>query len=264
MTNHGLPVGKKVLILISDGTNVNLNATNQKSGSGQTSQSAINWAKTNADNAKTGSEGLVQTEIYTIHFGNAGSDGQYNPAPRDFIAGLATGDFTIGGHQPGSKNEAGTSNDSTLIYNENHDGDHFYISPTSEEMADIFQIIGEEILEPSVNELPPTLVVITQVNNSSGTSNKTSTDFTITIDNPSPQTFQGSETGELRTLNPGDYNITSEIDPQYSVSNSPDCSGTIAAAETKTCVIIYTANPPPPPPIETQQNIDINSWKETS
>ena len=246
----------KFLILVSDGkptlpnTGRNSTALNQEA------------ALDKADFAKTdkGAANDYVTEIYTIHFGDA--------TGRDFLSHLANGTTTVPGHENGSENGAGTSNDSTLIYNENHDGDHFYISPTSEEMAGIFQIIGEEILAPSVNELPPTLVVITQVNNISGTANKTANQFKLDLYNPADSTtsqeLTGLENGELRTLTTGSYNVAPRSDPdkQYTVSASPDCSGTIAAAETKTCVIIYTANSPSPPPIEMQQNIDINSWEE--
>jgi len=151
------------------------------------------------------------------------------------------------------------------VYGENHDGDHFYISPSAAEMADIFQVIGEAILAPTVGELSPALVVVTQVNNASGTAGKSPADFTISIDNPSAHSFADNGTGTvLSNLVAGSYTVMPGPDPdgKYGVSQSPDCSGTIAAAQTKTCVIVYTANPPAPPPIDIQQNIDINSWVE--
>jgi hypothetical protein len=104
--------------------------------------------------------------------------------------------------------------------------------------------------------------VVTQVNNSSGTANKTPADFTINIDNPSAQSFPGSEAGKLLTLNVGNYSVEPVPDDSYAFYKSAECTGSIIAAQTKTCVVIYTANPPPPPPIDMQQNIDINSWQE--
>ncbi|MEJ0001783.1 MAG: hypothetical protein WDN09_01170 [bacterium] len=117
---------KKVLILISDGTNVNLDSSNA-TGSTNTTQSAINWAKTEATNAKNGSGGLPQTEIYTIHFGSTASDGTYNPSPRNFIAGLATS----------------SANDKATAALENSDDDHFFIAPSSSDMQKVFNTIGK-------------------------------------------------------------------------------------------------------------------------
>ena len=151
------------------------------------------------------------------------------------------------------------------IAGENADGDNFYISPNSTELTQIFKTVSEEILAPTVGQLAPILVVVTQVNNSSGTANKTPSDFTISTNNPTTTTFIDDGTGTiLDNLNTGSYSIMPQADPdeKYTFSKSPDCEGTISASETKTCVVIYTANPPPPPPIDMQQNIDINSWHE--
>jgi hypothetical protein len=116
---------------------------------------------------------------------------------------------------------------------------------------------------PSVGTVPATLVVVTQVNNDSGTAGKTASDFSFTIDNPAAGSHQGSETGvTLDNLLPQPFNVTDSSDPAYSVGQSGVCSGTIALGQTETCVIIYTANPPAPPPIDTPANIDINSWME--
>lgn len=151
------------------------------------------------------------------------------------------------------------------IEDENNDGDHFFISPTSEDLVDIFKTVAQEISAPSVGQLAPILVVVTQVNNASGTASKTASDFDININNPTNHVFSDDGTGTIfDNLNVGSYAITPEddTDGEYTHSMSPECVGTIAASQTKTCVVIYTSNPPPPPPIEIQQNIDVNSWHE--
>jgi hypothetical protein len=121
---------------------------------------------------------------------------------------------------------------------------------------------------PPVSLTPATLVVVTQVNNDSGTASKSPADFTIWVDGLSPSTFPGSDIGQSLTLTPGNYNVTSTNDPLYTVSKSDgesnDCDGIIVAnGETKTCVIVYIADPPTPPAIVTSpENISINTWTE--
>ena len=269
LKNHGLADKEKVLILISDGTNVNLDQNNIKAGSGATTQSAINWAKTASDNAKLGSAGLLETNIYTIHFGNANPDGSYNPAPRDFIAGLASGDYPISGHQPGSKNDAGTSNDSVLIYNENHDGDNFYISPTSD-MQGVFEDIGRAVCPAAgggtpPTPSPPTITVITEVFNNYGGSKQPS-DVTISIPtavDPNQQSLPGKAwPGDTIIVSEGSYNITGSDLENY--TKSDDCAGTISAGSNQTCKITYNQKAPSPPPLPPPPpNIIIDIWKET-
>jgi len=248
----------KFIILVSDGL-----PTYPGNGYDVTEQSK-NAALGAADTAKTW-DGVdsIKTTIYTIHYGDASG--------RDFLARLATGDEPISGHQSGSKNDVDVPDNETLIYNENHDGDHFYISPTSAEMEDIFQMIGEEIMAPTVGELPPNLVVVTQANNSSGTASLEADDFDLDINVTSSEgvtksvMMNGSETGDLIELSyEDDYAVEPQAEDGYSYSTSPDCDGhDIGYAQTKTCVVVYTADPPPAPAIEIQQNIDINSWTES-
>ncbi len=87
---------------------------------------------------------------------------------------------------------------------------------------------------------PATLIVIKQVINDSGTGTKQASDFTITVtaQNPSQTSFAGAEDpGVTITVNPGEYNVD-EIDSfNYIKTRSAECSGTISAGETKTCVI---------------------------
>jgi uncharacterized membrane protein YgcG len=91
------------------------------------------------------------------------------------------------------------------------------------------------------------VLVIKQVVNIHGQT-KTSSDFIITgtafggfllpyIDTYSIN-FPGSASGTLTKIGPGTYSFVETTDPAYNVSYSPDCSGTIAANDNKTCVII--------------------------
>jgi hypothetical protein len=91
------------------------------------------------------------------------------------------------------------------------------------------------------------VLVIKQVINIHGQT-KQSSDFTITgtafggfllpyIDTYSIN-FPGSASGTLTKIGPGTYSFVETTDPAYNVSYSPDCSGTIAANDNKTCVII--------------------------
>ncbi|MGB2631586.1 MAG: ice-binding family protein [Minisyncoccales bacterium] len=101
-------------------------------------------------------------------------------------------------------------------------------------------ISGPTCAAPSV---PPSAsatlhIVKTVVNDNGGTA--VAADFTINASgtNVSSSSFAGSESGTDITLDAGSYEITEPIVPAgYLESGSGDCSGTIAAGETKTCTI---------------------------
>jgi hypothetical protein len=62
--------------------------------------------------------------------------------------------------------------------------------------------------------------------------------------------------GENKTLTSvGDYSVTETADPGYDTSYSTDCSGTIAAGETLTCIV--TNNDKAAPPSTISQLIPI-------
>lgn len=86
---------------------------------------------------------------------------------------------------------------------------------------------------------PATLRVIkTVVNNNGGTA--VASDFTLNVTgtNVSPNSFAGSVAGVDVTLDAGSYSVTEPVVPAgYLQTGSGDCSGTIAAGETKTCTI---------------------------
>ena len=85
-----------------------------------------------------------------------------------------------------------------------------------------------------------TLIVIKHVINDSGTGSKSAGDFTmsVTAQNPSQTSFAGVEApGVTISVDPGDYNVDEVDNFNYTKSRSAECSGTIAAGETKTCTI---------------------------
>ncbi len=101
------------------------------------------------------------------------------------------------------------------------------------------------------NDNPPvitTLIVKKIVSNDNG-GTKTSADFTmqVTGTNPSPASFPGSATGTSVTIVPGTYSVDEAAMTGYTKSFSADCTGTIAAGQTKTCTITNNDNPPDAP-----------------
>jgi hypothetical protein len=86
---------------------------------------------------------------------------------------------------------------------------------------------------------PGTLKVIKHVvNDDSGTS--VAADFTISVtgNSPTPSTFPGAESpGTNVTIMAGSYSVTETGPAGYVAFFSADCSGTIAAGQTKTCTI---------------------------
>ena len=86
---------------------------------------------------------------------------------------------------------------------------------------------------------PSTLHVIkTVINDNGGTAVASGFTLNVTGTNVSPSSFAGSATGVDVTLDAGSYSVTEPVVPAgYLQTGSGDCSGTIAAGETKTCTI---------------------------
>ncbi len=70
-------------------------------------------------------------------------------------------------------------------------------------------------------------------------------EFTVTGNNPDPSTFQGSSSGVVVTLGAGPYNVEEnnnvpDLIPPFNVDiqvdETGDCSGTISAGDSKTCI----------------------------
>ncbi|MFY9579602.1 MAG: hypothetical protein WAQ33_09785 [Gaiellaceae bacterium] len=82
------------------------------------------------------------------------------------------------------------------------------------------------------------------VNDNGGTA--AAGDFDIVVDgtNASPSMFSGDEKGTAVSVEPGDYKVSLEDGPSgYAASYSDNCSGSIAAGESKTCTITENDSP---------------------
>ncbi len=86
--------------------------------------------------------------------------------------------------------------------------------------------------------VPATLhIVKTVVNDNGGTAVASDFIIDVTGTNVSTSSFAGSAAGVDVTLDPGAYTVSEAGISGYLQSGSGDCSGTIAAGETKTCTI---------------------------
>ena len=88
--------------------------------------------------------------------------------------------------------------------------------------------------------LPATLKVIKTVINDDqvGSADASAFSITVTGGNPSLATFPGAGSpGTTVTLDAGSYSVDEADDLGYTKTLSTDCTGTIAAGETKTCTI---------------------------
>lgn len=99
-------------------------------------------------------------------------------------------------------------------------------------------LLNNTISGPTCATPPATLNVIKNVTNDDG-GTATASDFTIDVSgtNVSSSSFAGSEAGVEVTLDAGSYEVTETGPAGYLGTGSGDCSGTIAAGETKTCTI---------------------------
>jgi hypothetical protein len=98
--------------------------------------------------------------------------------------------------------------------------------------------------------VPAKLSVTLNVDNTKGGTKKPS-DFHIYVvgNSPSPALFLGSSSGTSVTLNTGNYRVDLPSIPfNYSLSASPECSGTASEGATFKCTISASYSPPLPPP----------------
>jgi len=102
----------------------------------------------------------------------------------------------------------------------------------------------------SASYVPTKLSVTLNVDNTRGGAKKPS-DFHIYVvgNSPSPALFLGSSSGTSVTLNTGNYKVDLPSIPfNYSLSDSPECSGIASEGATIKCAISASYSPPPPPP----------------
>ena len=92
------------------------------------------------------------------------------------------------------------------------------------------------------------MIVYKHVVKSGGSNPAKASDYTIHVDgnNPTPDTFPGSEEGTDVTIGFGRYSVSEVIGPQVHFSGSTqfseDCNGVIHPGETKTCIITKVVN----------------------
>jgi pimeloyl-ACP methyl ester carboxylesterase len=113
-----------------------------------------------------------------------------------------------------------------------------------------------------IGELPDTtsaksqIVVVMHVENDNG-GNATAENFTINVTgtNVTNTSFEGSETGTTVILDTGEYSIDENESDGYLKILGENCSGTITAGETKTCII---TNDDKAPTVTLTKNITNN------
>jgi uncharacterized repeat protein (TIGR01451 family) len=90
------------------------------------------------------------------------------------------------------------------------------------------------------------LTVVKHVVNDDGGA-KAAGDFSLAVSgtNASPSGFAGSEAGTAVELDAGSYSVSESSVDGYTASYSADCSGTIAAGESKTCTVVNDDAPAP-------------------
>lgn len=89
------------------------------------------------------------------------------------------------------------------------------------------------------------LIVVKHVVNDNG-GGASASNFTMTINGVTAtggNSFPGSEAGTDKVVTPGSYSVTETGPSGYAPSFSADCTGTIAAGETKTCTVTNNDQP---------------------
>jgi uncharacterized repeat protein (TIGR01451 family) len=89
------------------------------------------------------------------------------------------------------------------------------------------------------DDSPAKLIVIKHVVNDNG-GTAVSGNFTMTVDDAgsNPPSFPGAESpGTQVSVDPGSYSVSESGPAGYAMSQSADCSGSIALGETKTCTV---------------------------
>ena len=97
------------------------------------------------------------------------------------------------------------------------------------------------------NDISAKLIVIKNVvNDEAGTSAAANFTMSVTGSSPSPASFPGAGApGTQVLLHPGSYGVSETGPAGYTGSFSPDCNGSIALGETKTCTVTNSDNDTP-------------------
>jgi uncharacterized repeat protein (TIGR01451 family) len=109
---------------------------------------------------------------------------------------------------------------------------------------DNFSLANTEVQAPPM----ATLTVVKQVTNDNGGS-AVPADFTLRVsgNSPSPASFAGQGApGTAVTLGAGAYSVSEDATAGYTATYSPECTGTIAPGESRTCTVTNDDNAPAP------------------
>ena len=152
------------------------------------------------------------------------------------------------------------------------DGDNYYITPLSAtQMQSIFNDIGAKVCPAVASQSYGHLYVITDVVNTDG-GTKQASDFNVSISGgaPNPGSFVGSATGKEVFVTPGSTYSVTQSNTQtgyYPAYRSANCTGSLSAGESKTCVIVNDDIPVAPTQgsnaVAPPSNINIGSWQQT-
>ncbi len=118
---------------------------------------------------------------------------------------------------------------------------------------------GTLTIGPAASTTGSLTVIKNVINNDSGTA--VASDFTMNVTgtNVSSPSFPGNATGTTVTLDPGSYSVSESGGPTgYASSSSSDCSGSIAAGESKTCTITNDDQPVATTTATTTGSITVN------
>ncbi|MGE5073407.1 MAG: hypothetical protein ACM3MF_08265, partial [Anaerolineae bacterium] len=172
---------------------------------------------------------------YTFTVTNIGNVTLYNIELVDLDMGVTVDGGPIGSLAPG-QSDSSTFTATYILTQADLDAGHFHntaiacgSSPTSNPVCD----------QDEHNVVfPPRLIVIKHVINNNGGS-KAAGDFTmqVTGTNVNPASFAGSEAGISVALDAGTYSVGEDAVAGYALSSAGDCSGSIAAGQTKTCTL---------------------------
>jgi hypothetical protein len=158
--------------------------------------------------------------------------------------------ITISGNNPspgvfrGVASQQGTTiNVGPGPYSVSESEDRRYQTSLSRDCTGVMRTGESKVCVITNNDRPPTtgrLTVIKNVINDNG-GTKQPSDFTLTVtgNTPSSNLLAGTTSpGTTISIGPGPYSVTeNNPDPRYSVTYSPECSGTIGAGETSICTV---------------------------
>jgi uncharacterized repeat protein (TIGR01451 family) len=177
--------------------------------------------------AADGEGGIVPTN------GDVNEDGSASVGPADVKAGIT---YTLA-ESEGPAGYAASAWDCKRAVSE---GDPQSIDLAGDTHDQLVLGLGDNVTCTITNDdRAATLIVKKHVINDNG-GTKGAADFTLSVDggNPNPASFAGNEEGTSVAIDSGSYSVSEGAHAGYAQTFEGDCSGTIAAGETKTCTVV--------------------------